>query len=132
MKLDAKIKLRIRDINNSLDDIRQEIAVKINKEYQESTKAYNEERENLYKQQKEFVESISKLFKAKQITIRTVIKVTIQIGQNGGDTLKTFHGTVTKIYDTYKPCFNLSDKNYLDGKEFTIGSSCIQEIEILD
>jgi len=60
-----------------------------------------------------------------------MVRVVVQVGPNGGDILRSHIRVIKKIHDKWKPCFNLSDPEFLDGKEFTIGSSCIQEFELL-
>lgn len=131
LTLDKNIRLRIRESGNELEQHRKIISDEIHEKYRNITKALHNHRGDLFKLEQDFIEEVSVLFKTKKIQIGTTLRVVVQVGPNGGDILREHTGTVEKIYDTWKPCFDLSDKNYLEGRKFTIGSSCIQEIEIL-
>ena len=130
ISIKPELKQRIREIDNSVDQVRKEISLRIQKEYTETVKAFSNEREDLFQEQLNFIKSISEMFRNDIIKVGTKIKVTTQTGPNGGDVLTDYEGTVEHIYDKYKPCFDLSDKNYYEGRKFTIGSSCIQSIEV--
>lgn len=130
LELDKDIRPRQREASDQLSDLREEIAREIEEKYRASKKAMYKERESLYEVERDFVKSISDLFKSKKLGLNSKIKIVVQVGPQAS-VLREHSGEIVKIYDTYKPCFDLSDPNYLNGKKFTIGSSCIQKIEIL-
>ena len=126
MKISKDNRLRVREIHNQLKQIENRITSEVKGKYSEETKLLMLERRELFKEQKQFINQVAEFVKVGQ-----KVKVSTQVGPNGGDIIKSYEGTITKVY-TSKATFNLSDPNYLDGKEFTIGGSCIQSFEVIE
>lgn len=129
--IDKDIRIRARELSNQIQNLEREIAREIQKKHKPATKAMRNERDSLWSIEREMIEEISESFKNGNVTTGTEIRVVVQVGPNGGDILREHLGIVKNIHDKRKPCFNLLDSEYLNGKEFTIGSSCILEFEIL-
>ena len=127
LEIQKDLRVRRREISEQLQTLRSSIE----KQYQLESKKLRNERDKISEAEMQFIDEISQLFKDK-VTVGTRIKVTTQVGPNGGTILNTYTGKVTKIYNHSKPCFDLSDSSYMNGKEFTIGSSCIQSIELIN
>lgn len=121
---------RIKRIENYvvLKSIENKISEKIRKEFEGETLDIRLENDTLFKQEKEFINQ-AKEFLTK-ITPQTSLRVKTQVGKDS-DVIQQYEGHIEKTFRMYDSTLNFICKDFLDGKPFTIGFSCLQSIEII-
>ena len=127
--LSIDVRTRRREVSDQLQEHRNVIDREVQAKYIEETKVLRSTVDDLFEVEKEFMKELNEVFA--NVVPGTIVKVVVQVGPNGGDILREHKGIITKDFKHRNPCFNLSDDNYMDGKAFTIGASCIQSFEIL-
>lgn len=132
LQIDKNIRIRARELSDIIQEEERKVSRRIRKESEPLTKALREERESLWKIEKDFRESFNKLFKEKTIVVGTEIVVEVQVGPNGGEIIRSHKGKVMKIYNHSDVCFDLSDPDFINGKKFTIGGSCVKSIQVIN
>jgi len=111
-----------------LDAIESVIRERIRSEYTEEIKQLRNENDKSFEEEKEFILSVKQFLPG--LSPSDKLKVTTQVGRNS-DIIRTYTGHIEKRIPFNQSYFNFVSPDYIDGKPFTIGLSCLQSIEIL-
>jgi len=130
MKAELNKDIRIKRLENyeAMEAIRTEISKRIQKEFAKELKAYNDENEKSYTDEKAFFKEVETILKS--VDVNTKLRVVTQVGK-GSTVLNAYEGHIEKKLGYGDTHFNFCCETKFDGKPFTIGFSCLQSIEIL-
>jgi len=130
VELHKDIRVKRRNNYDQLKDIEQLIAKRIAAEYNMERNALRAENDAFNADEKSFYERVSDLLHS--CGVETKFRVVTQTGPLSG-TLREYTGVLSKQYVQYRDhsMFDFIDPNFLDGKPFTIGFSCLQSIEVI-
>ena len=116
----------IKDENyEKLKSIENEIRERIQAEYTEEIEALRKQNEELHSEDKKFRAQAKVVLR--KVTFEDTVKLSVQVGK-GSTTIRHYVGKVVQ-YDG-GDVFNVVVPDHMDGKEFTIGLSCLQSIKI--
>lgn len=128
VSLDQFNRIKRMENHEAAEKIRITISNRINKEYNQETRALRDENENLYAEEKVFNKQVQELLNG--ITPATPLRVITQVGP-GDKIFNTYTGHLQKDPGFMPTYFNFVSPER-NNKPFTIGFSCLQSIEILD
>ena len=126
IEISKDVRIKIRENFLAIEGIEKRISARIRAEFQPEIDSLRAEAKALHEQDREFGKNAMEFIKANQVSKKRIVT---QTGPNGGDILREHVGHVVS-FDRHT--FNFSSPDFLDGKEFTVGYSCLQSIENVD